>query len=251
MKNLVTSAMLTFITLAFVNCNNHLPQPNGPLNTDSIKKIILTINSQQQSLLKDSLHRSERFTALCEDSLVNVFENGNLLTSSYASAHDLVDGYADTIHDIRVQLFGNTAVLTGIAKMYDIVYGDSLFENIRITKVFVQNNGKWKMAVRTASPVGINYFREVNINSKKLNDYAGVYQWPKNMYDTFRIENNHLVEYVKGEPPVINYALNDSTFFVKNDLSTIVFVKNANGKIMHLNWVLPDGQSVRIPKVKP
>jgi hypothetical protein len=250
MKNSVTSAMLAFITLAFVNCNNHPPQQNSLLNADSIKQIILAINSQQQSLLKDTLHRSERFAALCEDSLVNVFENGNLLTSSYASAHDLVDGYADTIHDIRFQLFGNTAVLTGIAKMYDIVYGDSLFANIRITKVFVQNNGKWKMAVRTASPMGVNYFREVNINSEKLHDYAGVYQWPKHVYDTLRIENNHLVEYVKGEPPVTNYALNDSTFFVKNDLSKIVFAKNASGRVTHINWVLPDGQRVRIPKVK-
>jgi hypothetical protein len=250
MKNSVTSAILAFITLAFVNCNNHPPQQNSLLNTDSIKQIILSINSQQQSLLKDTLHRSERFAALCEDSLINVFENGNLLTSSYASAHDLVDGYADTIHDIRFQLFGNAAVLTGIAKMYDIVYGDSLFENIRVTKVFVQNNGAWKMAVRTASPVGVNYFGEVSVDSKTLNDYAGVYRWPKNGYDTLRIEGNHLVEYVKGKSPVTNYALNDSTFFVKDDLTKIIFGRNANGLVTHLTWVLTDGQRVRIPKVK-
>jgi hypothetical protein len=250
MKNLGISAILAFITFIFVNCNNRPSQQNGLLNTDSIKQIILAINSQQQRLLKDTLHRSERFAALCEDSLVNVFENGNLLTSSYTSAHDLVDGYADTIHDIRFQLFGNTAVLTGIAKMYDVIYEDSLFANIRITKVFVQNNGKWKMAVRTASPIGINYFKEVNINSKKLNDYAGVYQWPKYVYDTLRVENNHLVSHVKGESPVTNYALNDSTFFIKNDLTTIVFAKNVSGRITHLNWVLTDGQRIRIPKVK-
>lgn len=250
MKNLVMGAMIVFILLAFVNCNNHPAQQNVSLNTDSIKRIILSINSQQQSLLKDTLQRSESFAALCEDSLVNIFENGNLLTSSYASAHDLVDGYADTIHDIRFQLFGNTAVLTGIAKMYNIVYGDSLFATIRVTKVFVQNNGKWKMAVRTASPVAINYFKEVNINSKKLTNYVGVYQWPKQVYDTVRIEKNHLVEYVKGEQPVINYALNDSTFFVKNDLTTIVFEKNDSGRITHLSWLHPDGQRISIPKVK-
>ncbi|MFM9911790.1 MAG: hypothetical protein ACKVOW_20895 [Chitinophagaceae bacterium] len=250
MTNSVTSTMLIFITLAFVNCNNHPSLQNDLLNPDSIKQIILTINSQQQSLLKDTSHRSERFAILCEDSLINVFENGNLLISSYASAHDLVDGYADTIHDIRFQLFGNTAVLTGIAKMYEVIYGDSLFENIRITKVFVQNNGKWKMAVRTASPVSVNYFREVTVNSKKLNDYTGIYQWPKNVYDTLRIENGRLVSHIKGGPPVINYALNDSTFFIKNDLTTIVFIKNASGRITHLNWVLTDGQRIRIPKVK-
>lgn len=250
MKNLITSAMIAFSTLAFVNCNNHPLQQNVSLNTDSIKQIILSINSQQQSLLKDTLHRSERFAALCEDSLINVFENGNFLTSSYASAHDLVDGYADTIHNIRFELFGNTAVLTGIARMYDIVYGDSLFYNIRITKVFVQNNGQWKMAVRTASPISINYFREVNVNSEKINVYAGVYQWPKNVYDTVRVENNQLVSHVKGELPVTNYALNDSTFFIKDDLTTIVFAKDASGKITHLNWILSDGQRIRIPKVK-
>jgi hypothetical protein len=250
MKNLVIGVMLSFIALAFVDCNQKDRQQNTSLNADSIKQIILAINSEQQSLLKDSIHRSERFKALCEDSLINVFENGSLLSSSNASAHDLVEGYADTIHDIRFQLFGNTAVLTGIAKMYDMVYGDTLFENIRITKVFVQNNGKWLMAVRTASPTGVNYFREVNVSSKKLNDYAGVYQWPKFAYDTLRVENKHLVSYVKGESPVTNYALNDSTFFIKNDLSTIVFTKNASGGITHLSWVLPDGQRMRIPKLK-
>jgi hypothetical protein len=250
MKNIAAISMPVIIVIFFAGCNNHPAQQAASLNEDSIKQIILSINSQQQSLLKDTVHRSERFATLCEDSLINIFENGVLLTSAYASAHDLVDGYADTIHDIRFQLFGNTAVLTGIAKMYDIVYGDSLFANIRITKVFVQNNGAWKMAVRTASPVGINYFREVNVDSKKLNDYAGVYRWPKNRYDTLRIEGTHLVEYVKGKSPVTNYALNDSTFFVKDDLTTIVFGRNANGQVTHLSWVLTDGQRVRIPKVK-
>jgi Domain of unknown function (DUF3471) len=250
MKNIVAIFMLVIIVIFFAGCNNHPAQQAASQNEDSIKQTILTINSQQQSLLKDTVHRSERFATLCEDSLINIFENGNLLTSSYASAHDLVDGYADTIHDIRFQLFGNTAVLTGIAKVYDIVYGDTVFANIRITKVFVQNNGAWKMAVRTASPVGVNYFREVSVDSKKLHDYAGVYRWPKNRYDTLRVENSHLVEYVKDEPPVTNYALNDSTFFVKDDLTTIVFGRNADGRVTHLSWVLTDGQRVRIPKLK-
>jgi hypothetical protein len=250
MKNLGTSILVGFIMLVFIDCNQQPRQQTFALNIDSVKQIILAINSEQQSLLKDSVHRSERFKAFCEDSLINVFENGNLLTSSYASAHDLVDGYADTIHDIRFQLYGTTAVLTGIAKMYDMVYGDTLFENIRITKVFVQDNGQWKMAIRTASPIAVNYFRDVHVNSKTLNSYTGIYQWPKHEYDTLRVENNHLVSYVKDQPPVTNYALNDSTFFIKNDLSTIVFTKNANGEITYLSWVLPDGQRMRIPKLK-
>lgn len=94
----------------------------------------------------------------CHDSLLTIAGYGSLLTSSHDASQDLVDGYADTIHNITFRLYGNTVILTGKAKMFIIINKDTLYEDIWISKVFMNFDGQWKMVLRNSEPLGINRF---------------------------------------------------------------------------------------------
>jgi hypothetical protein len=246
---------LLLIILVTINCitgcNTSLTKERKSSNTDSIKNIILKINSDQQSLYKNLSNKKERsvkYAEFCHDSLLTITGYGSLLTSSYDASQDLVDGYADTIHNITFRLYGNTAILTGQAKMFVLINNDTLYENIWISKVFMNFDGVWKMVLRNSGPLGTNYRIPVKIEAAKLMKYEGVYGFPMDVADTFRVENEHLYQVEKNKPKVQFYPLNDSTYFTKDDLSTIVFRTNSTGAVTHFDWILPDGQSVKIPR---
>jgi len=228
-----------------------LTKENNSLNTDSIKNIILKINSEQQSLLKNRSNKKERsakYAEFCHDSLLTITGYGSLLTSSYDASQDLVDGYADTIHNITFRLYDNTAILTGQAKMFELINNDTLYEDIWISKVFMNFDGQWKMVLRNSGPLGTNYRKPVKIEAAKLMKYEGIYGFPMDVADTFRVENEHLYQFEINDRKIQYYPLNDSTYFTKDDLSTIVFRTNSSGIVTHFDWILPDGQSVKVPR---
>lgn len=219
-------------------------------NIDSIKNIILRLNSAQQELYRstfDKQERSKRYLRFCHDSLLTITGYGNQLTNSLDASNDLVDGYADTIHSITIRIYDNTAILTGKAKMYVLVGRDTLYEDIWISKVFINEKGQWKMVLRNSGPLAVNYRKEKILPAELLLKYAGAYGLQGEVSDTFRVEENHLYQVGPRNLKLKYYAYNDSSFFTKDDLGSIVFRKQA-GRISHFDWHTPDGQVFQVPK---
>ena len=234
-----------------IGCRNNTTNSNTLSNTDSVKRIILTINSEQQKLYRTLFTKEERakkYKEFCHDSLITITGYGNLLTNSLDASRDLVDGYADTIHDITLRVYDQTAILTGKAKMFVLINKDTLYEDIWISKVFMNFNGQWKMVVRNSGPLGTNYRKPKSIIKEAILKYEGNYGVPGNPIDTFRVESNQLYQFGLNNLKIRYYALNDSTFFTKDDLDLIVFRTNSNGVVTHFDWTLPNGQIIKIPK---
>jgi hypothetical protein len=232
-------------------CGNDAKNTNTLSNTDSVKRIILSINSEQQKLfrtLSTKEERAKKYKEFCHDSLLTIAGYGGLLTNSLDASNDLVDGYADTIHDITLRVYDQTAILTGKAKMFDLINKDTLYEDIWISKVFMNFNGQWKMVLRNSGPLGINYRKPKSISKETLLKYEGNYGLPGDPIDTFRVENNQLYQFGLNDLKIAYYALNDSSFFTKDALDLIVFRTNSNGKVTHFDWTLPDGQIIKILK---
>ena len=234
-----------------MGCRSDTKNSNTLSKTDSVDKIILAINSEQQKLYQQFSTKEERakqYKEFCFDSLITITGYGNFLYNSAEASNDLVDGYADTIHDIHLKVYDNTAILTGKAKMFVLISKDTVYEDIWITKVFMNLNGQWKMVVRNSGPLGTNYTNPKPVTKEVLLKYEGNYGLPGNPPDTFRVDSNQFCEFGTNNLKTKYYALNDSSFFTKNDLDLLVFRTNSNGVVTHFDWTLPNGQIIKIPK---
>ncbi|MEO5893961.1 MAG: hypothetical protein ABIQ31_27130 [Ferruginibacter sp.] len=234
-----------------ISCRGTTKKINASLDYNARKAAILSINSEQQKLYHEfpgKAERASRYKEFCADSLITITGYGNVLYNSLDASNDLVDGYADTIHDIHLKIYDNTAILTGKAKMFLLLNKDTLYEDIWISKVFMNLNGQWKMVARNSGPLGINYRIPKAINEKTLLRYEGNYGLPGDAADTFRVADGHLYQTGINNLKILYYAFNDSTFFTKDDLGSIVFKSNPSGIVTHLDWTLPDGQIIKIPK---
>ena len=239
---------LAIVFIFFMGCQSSGVNTGKLSNVDSIRNIILDINSKQQELYKtfsNKQDRSKKYLSYCYDSLITITGYGNQLTNSLDASNDLVDGYADTIHNIIVRVYGNT----GRAKLYDLMGKDTLFEDIWISKVFMNFNGQWKMILRNSGPIGVNYKKEKLLPIKALLAFEGVYGIAGDIPDTFKVEGNYLYQFGRNNLRLKYFAFDDSTFFTKDNPGSIVFKKNA-GKVNHFDWYTAEGQIIEIPKIE-
>lgn len=242
---------MLFVIPCITSCRCATEKTRNSLDYEIQRVAILSINSEQQKLYQKFSSKEERakqYKEFCHDSLITITGYGNFLYNASDASNDLVDGYADTIHDIHLKIYDNTAILTGKAKMFLLIDKDTLYEDIWISKVFMNLKGQWKMVLRSSGPLGMNYRTPKFINEKTLLKYEGNYGLPGDAADTFRAENNHLYQFGINNLKVLYYALDDSSFFTKDDLGSIVFRRNPKGIVTHFDWTLPDGQIIKIPK---
>jgi hypothetical protein len=48
-------------------------------------------------------------------------------------------------HDFTFRLFGRTAILSFLNTIYDLYNNDTIYSTRRVTKVFIEDQGAWKM----------------------------------------------------------------------------------------------------------
>ena len=247
MRSISQPLSIVLIIYVALGCES---RPDSEEDIAISKKEILTINSEQQKLYtryQVKHERSKKYLEYCHDSLLTITGYGALLTSAEEASKDLVDGYADTIRNIHLRVYDNTAILTGEGTMYILVGKDTIYEPMWIAKVFIRQDGQWKMVLRNSGPLATNYREQVKIDGSKLNRLAGTYGTSGAVHK-FIVENDSLYYSWTNNAKVSYYPLNDSTFFAKDDLSTLVFRTNEKGSISACEFVLPDGQSMRFQK---
>ena len=248
--------LITIVSIAIFssNCksNHNGQQGTNAQNTDSIKAEIEGILKLQEDAYAQHNENGNRIMqSTCEDSLLYV-DDGGIMLSSYDYSQDLADGWIERPHDKIFKFYNNTVIVTSIYKSYNILAGDTIFLNNRMTKVFVKDNNHWKMAHIGISPLPVSYFKESSHNNPAVySDYTGIYQMNPKLADTVLLINGKL--YIRSNTDskrVKLFPLNDSTFMSKDFTGKIIFGKSASGKVTHEIFEFPDGQRIHIPKVK-
>ncbi len=77
-----------------------------------------------------------------------------------------------------------------------------------------------------------------------------MYRWSPSSVDTIFVRNGRLYGAMTGEEPELNIPINDSTFGTEHEFGSIIFGRDATGKISHYTFVRCDGQRLRIPRVE-
>lgn len=99
--------------------------------------------------------------ATCEDSLIFIGgDDGGLATSANAYVHDLADGYTIKPHNRTFRIYENTVIVTSLHQAYKLFGKDTLYLNVRSTKVsYVKDGITWKMAYTTYAPASRHLYK--------------------------------------------------------------------------------------------
>jgi hypothetical protein len=112
------------------------------------KEVLAVVDEINQANRTGGAEGAAALEKYLADGLVRVPVNGALLTKD-----DILNGYRTgiikfesvDISDIKVQMYGNTAVVTGVDKRSGMMLGADVSGMARWTRVFVKHGGAWKM----------------------------------------------------------------------------------------------------------
>jgi hypothetical protein len=194
--------------------------------------------------------REKKYVAFCEDSILVSYNEG-FMTSADALSKDLVHGIIVPRHDYTFRLFGNTVMVSYLTTLSEYIANDTIYHDIRMTRVFAFDNGQWKMAGEFMAPQLKNYFEPIEEkNARFYKEYAGVYQYKSSFADTFMVKEGKLYYAGTGDTPQLVFPVSESVYMIRKDLFRTTFGRDATGKVAYYNIIGYDGQVLKVPKVK-
>lgn len=245
MKNILSAA----ISIAFLcfSCND---QEINIENTKAEIEHILQIQETAYNERNDP-DRIKKMAATCEDSLIFIGgDDGGLATSANAYTHDLADGYTIKPHDRTFRIYGNTVIVTSLHQAYKLFGKDTLYLNVRSSKIFIKNGATWKMAYTTYAPLPVIYTKPANIDAAKYAEYTGLYKSDPAVTDTIIADDKKLYVSSTGSPRSELIPVNDSIFIGEGYFGKTGFYKDPTGKVQGYYFEWNDGQRLYFPRLK-
>jgi hypothetical protein len=116
-------------------------------NSKAEKEIRAVLDELREANLKGGAEGAAILDKYLADDVVRIPPNGALYTKA-----ELLDGFrtgkikveAQDNSDIKIHIYGNTAVVSGLAKRKSSFMGSEITGQDRWTRVFVKRNGVWK-----------------------------------------------------------------------------------------------------------
>ena len=116
-------------------------------NSKAEQEVLAVIDELQEANLKGGAEGAVIFDKYLADDLTRIPANGAVLTKA-----DLVNGFktgkikvdALELSDIKIRIYGHTAVATGISTRKETFMGAPVVGSTRWTRVFVKSDSVWK-----------------------------------------------------------------------------------------------------------
>lgn len=175
-------------------------------------------------------------------------EDGGMMNTAQAYAHDQADGYIVRPHHHHFQIYDNTVIVTSLHQGYKMFNNDTLKINTRSTKIFARQDGVWKMAYITFAPLPVIYDKTTKVDSTMLKQYAGIYQLSPTEKDSIIVDGDRLYS-VAGNYRSELKAINDSTFIGDGYFGKTTFSKNRQNQVTHYRFEWFDGQQINFARL--
>lgn len=205
---------------------------------------------------RDATNRGDAKTAaryVSDDCLFST-EEGNLETKSQWLGHiGRLSAAYDRLENPRelvVRMHGNTIVINFRVTAHEQFGETDIISEQRRTETWIKQKGKWLLVAMQWDNVPVNYRKPVEVDPKIYLDYAGQYELrPNGELDTVSVKDGKLWTELDGEIQEYLPAGSD-TFFVKNDLGSVTFSRDAQGLVTGYTYLRPDGQEIHAKKIK-
>jgi ketosteroid isomerase-like protein len=151
--------------------------------------------------------------------------------------------------DYVVHLYGNTAVMNFRVTVHEQFTDADIISEMRITETYVEQNGSWLLVAKHWGMLPVNFRKPVAIDTSVYKDYVGQYESRPGSADTVTVKDGKLWSQVGGDEQEY-LPLGSETFFVKDDLGSVTFSRDAQGRVTGYTYHRADGQELHDKKIK-
>lgn len=158
--------------------------------------------------------------------------------------------HSENPRDYVVHVYGNTAVLAYRATVHEQFTDTDIVTEMRMTETYVKPNNSWLLIAREWVRIPVNLRKSVAVDASVYKDYVGQYVWRAlDDVETLSVKDGRLWSQ-SGKEQDEYLPLGAETFFIRSDLGSMTFSRDAQGHITGYTYAGPDGQVVHAKKVK-
>jgi len=152
--------------------------------------------------------------------------------------------------DYVVHIYGSTAVLNYRVTVHEQFTDADIISEQRVTEAYIKQNGSWLLIARQWGNLPVNFHKPVAVDTSVYKDYVGQYQWrPLDDVETISVKDGKLwSQFPKDEDEYL--PLSSDTFFLKDDIGSVIFVRDAQGHVTGYTYHRWDGQGIHVKKIK-
>jgi Domain of unknown function (DUF3471) len=97
----------------------------------------------------------------------------------------------------------------------------------------------------------VNFRKPVAVDTSGYKDYVGQYEWrPLDQAETVSAKGGKLWTDFGEDADEECFPLGPETFFVKDDLGSVTFVRDAQGHVTGYTYHRDDGQEIHAKKIR-
>jgi hypothetical protein len=161
------------------------------------------------------------------------------------------DEYGVNPRDYVIHVYGNTAVVNYRVTLHEQFTDSDIISEQRYTLTYIKQNGSWLLVARQWGNMPVNFHKPVAVDTSVYKDYVGQYQWrPMDQAETVSVKDGKLWTDFGENMDEEYFPLGSETFFVKNDLGSVMFVRDAQGHVTGYTYHRWDGQEIHAIKIK-
>ncbi len=154
------------------------------------------------------------------------------------------------LEDIQVHVYGDTAVVSTRGVMHLEANGQKITNSYRITDIWMRRNAGWQLIAEHYSNIPAERV-PAKVDPKIYDAYVGEYEIAPGVVFTITREGDKLMAQQTGVKTKMELLPeNETTFFMKGLTGQNIFVRDAKGQVTHIIFRDPDGQEIRVKKIK-
>jgi len=152
--------------------------------------------------------------------------------------------------DYVVHVYSDTAVLNYRVTIHEQFTDADIISEQRYTETYIKQNGSWLLIAKQWGNLPVNFHKPVAVDTSVYRDYVGQYEWrPLDDVETISIKDGKLwSQFGKDKDEYL--PLVSATYFVKSDLGSVTFVRDAQGHVTGYTYHCWDGQEIHAKKIK-
>jgi len=217
------------------------------------QEVLNVRNALRDTALRRDMEAWSRYVA---DDCIFSTDDGALQTKAQFIEHEgkLPPEYDRSVNprDYVIHVYGNTAVINFRFTGHEQFTDADIISEERQTETYIKQNGSWVLVARQWGLLPVNFHKPVAVDTSVYKDYVGQYQWrPLDDVETVSVKNGKLWSRFSKDNEDDEYLpLSSDTFFVKDDIGSTQFVRDAEGHVSGYTYHRFDGHEIHVKKIK-
>jgi ketosteroid isomerase-like protein len=154
-----------------------------------------------------------------------------------------------TNQDVRVRVYGDTAIVTGRIVVKTQLSGQpEISFQSRFTDTFLKRQERWQVVARHYSRVPVER-TAVKLDPRIYDQYVGQYEVAPNFVLTVTKEGEKLMSQATGQPNFELLPVSEVAFFIKDLSALFIFMRGESGAVERM-ITIQDGLIISAKRVK-